>query len=310
MAQGERWVALLSGVWLVAGCSASGETAGSTSGPNGSGSGSGGNGSGSGAAPGVGGFVPGNGGGGATPGGCTPGSSEACFTGPSGTEGVGVCAGGTRTCEGQGEFGTWGPCEGEVLPGEEVCEPAGLDEDCDGDIDEDCNCTPTNPCDPCMGALVWDESFETATAPIEGVLPPAMVGTFTVTSGDVDAMKAPSGMLTTSHSGAVGIDLNGWNPGTITTTVQTLPAASYTLTFAYTKNPSPQVTWPISGKVKIDGIDMLSLQPTVANTYTNLMWTCAVVSFTATSTTTTIALESGNPNNGGVYLDSFTLRKP
>ena len=60
--------------------------------------------------------------------------------------------------------------------------------------------------------------------------------------------------------------------------------------------------------MKIDGIDMLTLQPTVANTYTNLMWTCAVVNFTATSTTTTIALESGNPNNGGVYLDSFTLR--
>lgn len=310
MASSERLVALVSGLWLVAGCSAGTETSGGTSVANASANGAGGSDSGSGAGNGVGGFVPGNGGGGSSPGACTPGSTEACYTGPAGTEDVGVCAGGTRTCEGNGEFGTWGPCQGEVLPGEEVCEPAGLDEDCDGDIDEDCNCTPTNPCDPCMGALVWQESFETTSAPIEGVAPPGMVGSFTVTSGDVDAMKAPSGMLTPSHSGAIGIDLNGWSPGTITTTVATVPAASYTLAFAYTKNPSPEVSWPISGKVKIDGSDMLTLQPTVANTYMNLMWTCAAVNFTATSSSTTITLESGNPNNGGLYLDSFTLRKP
>jgi len=62
-------------------------------------------------------------------GGCEPGAAVACYEGPEGTEGVGVCAGGTTTC---GEDGTaQGVCEGQVTPGAETCvNPA--DEDCDG----------------------------------------------------------------------------------------------------------------------------------------------------------------------------------
>lgn len=59
---------------------------------------------------------------------CHPGESTRCYTGPPGTEGFGICSGGTRHC---GEQDLWGPCEGEVLPEPEVCEN-GLDEDCDG----------------------------------------------------------------------------------------------------------------------------------------------------------------------------------
>ena len=55
-----------------------------------------------------------------------------CYTGPEGTEGVGLCAGGTNTCV-NGELAG---CEGETLPDSEVCD--GLDNDCDGgDPDED-----------------------------------------------------------------------------------------------------------------------------------------------------------------------------
>ncbi len=55
---------------------------------------------------------------------------EACYTGPASTLGVGICAGGTRTCDVRtGEFGA---CTGEVVPADEVCDPAQLDEDCDG----------------------------------------------------------------------------------------------------------------------------------------------------------------------------------
>lgn len=79
------------------------------------------------------------GGGGAGPtsgGGGTGGASEcsmagmeqACYSGPDGTENVGVCAGGTRTCQSDG---TWGPCDGEIVPGTETCTSTD-DEDCDG----------------------------------------------------------------------------------------------------------------------------------------------------------------------------------
>ncbi|WP_437944786.1 hypothetical protein WME98_27895 [Sorangium sp. So ce296] len=66
------------------------------------------------------------GGGDATP--CARGDTRACYEGASETEGVGVCAPGTQTC---GADGSWGACEGQVLPGEEDCNERG-DEDCDG----------------------------------------------------------------------------------------------------------------------------------------------------------------------------------
>ncbi len=67
---------------------------------------------------------------------CTPGQVQTCYDGPAGTEDVGVCAGGSQTCDG----GLWGPCNGQTTPSAEVCDND-LDDDCDGlldGIDDDC----------------------------------------------------------------------------------------------------------------------------------------------------------------------------
>lgn len=48
---------------------------------------------------------------------CTPGDTKVCYTGPSGTEGVGPCRAGTQTCTTSGELSSvFGPCTGEVVP--------------------------------------------------------------------------------------------------------------------------------------------------------------------------------------------------
>jgi hypothetical protein len=56
-----------------------------------------------------------------------------CYTGPEGTDGVGVCHGGIRQCN-DGELGE--ECEGQVTPGSDNnCD--GVDDDCDGTPDDD-----------------------------------------------------------------------------------------------------------------------------------------------------------------------------
>lgn len=70
---------------------------------------------------------------------CTPGQTQSCYEGPAGTEGVGICAPGVSTCNAEGTG--YGPCEGQVLPGEESCATP-EDDDCDGMANEGCTCTP------------------------------------------------------------------------------------------------------------------------------------------------------------------------
>ncbi len=59
---------------------------------------------------------------------CAPAAVRACYTGPAGTAGVGVCLAGTQTCD---AAGNWATCQGQQLPQAEVCNNA-VDEDCNG----------------------------------------------------------------------------------------------------------------------------------------------------------------------------------
>lgn len=63
--------------------------------------------------------------------GCLPGQTQSCYSGPQGTAGMGECQAGVETCQNDG---TWGPCDGEVLPTTESCN--GLDDDCNGTVDD------------------------------------------------------------------------------------------------------------------------------------------------------------------------------
>lgn len=65
---------------------------------------------------------------------CETGDTRHCYTGKFGTEGVGVCEAGVERCV----AGKWaGECRLQVQPSEEVCDN-GLDDDCDGEVDEGC----------------------------------------------------------------------------------------------------------------------------------------------------------------------------
>ena len=53
---------------------------------------------------------------------------------------IGECLSGRQTCD---EFGRWGECEGAITERSEICGD-GLDNNCNSEIDEDCECTPEN----------------------------------------------------------------------------------------------------------------------------------------------------------------------
>ena len=69
----------------------------------------------------------GGGGGGSGGGECKVDDREGCYDGTEGTQDVGICEAGTRICD---PIGTWGVCEGQVLPGIEDASIPG-DENCD-----------------------------------------------------------------------------------------------------------------------------------------------------------------------------------
>jgi len=63
--------------------------------------------------------------------GCEDRKDWTCYSGPPHTLGVGICRAGRASCVG----GSWDACEGEVVPAIEIC-GNGLDDDCDGVIDD------------------------------------------------------------------------------------------------------------------------------------------------------------------------------
>ncbi len=76
---------------------------------------------------------------------CTPGATQPCYSGPAGTEGVGVCKGGAQTCLPDGSG--FGACAGEVLPSVE---------DCATPANEDCLAGPD------CGGQIWAKKFGAA----------------------------------------------------------------------------------------------------------------------------------------------------
>ncbi|MCB2181198.1 MAG: thrombospondin type 3 repeat-containing protein [Desulfobulbaceae bacterium] len=90
---------------------------------------------------------------------CIPGQTQSCYTGPLGTEDVGICSGGIQTCQANS---TWGACIGETLPQSETCDNS--DNNCDGSIDE--NLTRANTCG--LGECSGNTGTESCTAGVWG----------------------------------------------------------------------------------------------------------------------------------------------
>lgn len=106
---------------------------------------------------------------------------------------VAPCTAGTQTCR----VGTWGACEGAVRPSADVCEDR-IDNDCDGDTNEGCECTPgpevcrdgmDNDCDREVDEPActpdWGRDAGTATRDAgtcdPGIAPPRLIAPISIT---------------------------------------------------------------------------------------------------------------------------------
>src|SRR5262249_33842532 len=69
---------------------------------------------------------------------CHAGQTRGCYDGPSGTEGVGTCHGGTQTCDTSGAMPAWGACTGAALPAAHDACFDHVDDDCNGTVDDGC----------------------------------------------------------------------------------------------------------------------------------------------------------------------------
>jgi hypothetical protein len=81
---------------------------------------------------------------------CSPGSTQSCYLGVPGTQGVGPCKAGLQTCDAGGL--SWGGCVGAVFPAGEACNL--IDDDCNGAVDDGCV-----PPDGCAAEVITADTF-------------------------------------------------------------------------------------------------------------------------------------------------------
>ncbi|MDI1476534.1 hypothetical protein [Polyangium sp. y55x31] len=114
---------------------------------------------------------------------CVPGEVAQCYTGPTGTNGVGACKPGQRTCQN----GFFGSCVGQVVPSQETCATVNVDDDCDGSSE-------------CLGAGLWSKAY--GNSAYQGAYATAIDGAnnIVIAGGIQGTVDFESGPLTSADS--------------------------------------------------------------------------------------------------------------
>ncbi len=157
----------------------------------------------------------------------------------------------------------------------------------------------------------WHSSFEGLATANFGT-GSTFGGGWHVNSGDIDIYQngGPAGSY--ADEGTNWVDLDGFNPGAISTNVATVAGQNYTLSFTYSRNPDGINLHRIKTAVMQalqNGNSLLVITNNITNTWSSLGWATTSVVFTATSNITTLTFKSLDPAGDafGVFLDCIDL---
>jgi hypothetical protein len=140
---------------------------------------------------------------------CTPFETEACYDGPDGTEGVGICRAGMRVCQQSGKH--WSPCFEQVKPR--------VEDICDNDLDDNCSGSEADEVCAASSGAAWVDGEHGSDASGNGSFASPFATLVTavnsekklvIVMSDADGTTyAESLSLGSSHQ---GITFVGWGP--------------------------------------------------------------------------------------------------
>ena len=166
------------------------------------------------------------------------------------------------------------------------------------------------------GVVVLNSNFDGTPAPASVITVGGLFDGWRVLTGDIDIVSSvtpagPIGLCGPSHSGLNAVDIDGNNPGSMSTNIATVPGRTYVLSFAFTRNgviSQGATNLPRSAEVALLGVvtNIVSADP--PSTCVNLFWRATNFTFVANSTTTTLRLRSLSVSgSGGIFFDTFQM---
>jgi|SRR5579862_594347 len=149
----------------------------------------------------------------------------------------------------------------------------------------------------CQASVLLSENFNGVTP---GTYSSGAIGAFNVIAGSVDVVGGSFfGSLCVGSETVNCVDLSGNNAGTIATSLLTLPAGAYTLTFSLNGSQRGVAT---SATVSLDSFytETFNLASADLNSITRTF-------NIATPSTATLQFQSNTAGNTGALLDNVTL---
>jgi hypothetical protein len=130
---------------------------------------------------------------------------------------------------------------------------------------------------------------------------------WTVDAGSVDVTTNASAW-SPAYEGQNGLDINGWDAGTISQSFATILGEMYTVSFAYSRNAASAPN-PATATVSAGGsfLDVVAANDGSFGSANNFLWKTGSFTFVGTGNTETISLAATIPGNGGVFFDNVSV---